>query len=841
MTYACAQRAEGAWCPYSQRGRQPPATCAPPYHPAILSLHGRAAIAGRHSSFVGRQKDLRALVELVASTGLVTVVGPPGVGKTRLAIEFAQFESGRFADGAIFLDLAHISAADSVVTEIVQQMGLSVESDVEGVDGLARAIGSRAILLILDNCEHVIEQSARVCAALLECCSGVAIIATSREPLRVDGELIWQLAPLALPDQRATLRELRTTDSVALFVHRASARRPAFALSEGNKSEVAAICEQVDGLPLAIELAAALVGSLALTEIAAGLANALELLVRGSRLVDRHRTLRAAIDWSHSLLSHQERTALLRMSVFPGDFDLSAATAVCDDTLPPQGGARSLIFGLTEKSLLQTVPHGEHLRYRLLVPLRQFCLEQMSEAGDATRVNQRHLSYYTSLAENAEPSLMSGQRDASLQAIEVERYNIRAALEWGLGSTEPTANDMAARLAAALLWYFAVTGHLADGMSWLERAERLGASLAPETRARVLCTGGELAWLLGEELGRAWLEESLCPWRSLEERRRVAYCLQALSFLVDPELGREQAQQSIAIFRSVHDAWGEALAIHTLGMVESQQGDPEEGRARLEDALRRYQELGDSYLMVQVLNLLGDLDRNEDSYELARVHYEVALATLETSDYLSNRPSVLQNLGFVSLHLGDNTNAFERFREAVEVFSEEGDLRGLAESLTGIAAVLARQKDPELAAIIVGAADKILADANTTVWRSNRDDTSAIARDLLARLGGARFAELRREGEALQLREVVRRSLAKDRRRPGASADQRGAPLSPREQEVAILVARGYRNRQIAETMVITEGTARLHVKHILRRLAFSSRAEVAAWAVAHGLLGEGR
>ncbi|MGH2632779.1 MAG: tetratricopeptide repeat protein, partial [Tepidiformaceae bacterium] len=195
-------------------------------------------------------------------------------------------------------------------------------------------------------------------------------------------------------------------------------------------------------------------------------------------------------------------------------------------------------------------------------------------------------------------------------------------------------------------------------MSWLEKAEKLTTDAQPETRAKVLYTGGELAWLLGEEArGRAWLEESVSIWRCLDDQRRVAYCLQALSFLVDPALGREQARESITIFHATSDAWGEALAVHTLGMIESQRGDPKEARSRLEDGLRRYQQLGDSYLTVQALNLLGDLDRNDDNYPLARIHYEAALAIQETSAFPSNRPSLLQNLGFVSFHLGDGSKA----------------------------------------------------------------------------------------------------------------------------------------------------------------------------------------
>ena len=421
----------------------------------------------------------------------------------------------------------------------------------------------------------------------------------------------------------------------------------------------------------------------------------------------------------------------------------------------------------------------------------------------------------------------------------MEIHNIRAALEFGLSSAEPMPNDRAARLAAALLWFWCVSDRLAEGMTWLEKAEKLKDGLPTETQAKVLDSGGELAWLLGEEArGRAWLEESTGIWRAFGDERRVAYCLQALSFLVDPELGREQAEESMAIFRSNRDEWGEALALHTLGMIESQRGCLEEGRARLEEGLRRYETLGDAYLTVQVLNLLGDLDRNEEKYEFARKRYEAALAIQGASEYRTNRGSLLQNLGFVSLHLGDIATALDRFREAVELFVEQGDSRGVAEALIGVAAVLTQEEELERAATLAGAAETILARSGATLWRSNRDDAGSMVRTLKARLGDERFAALTGEGASLGLQEAVGQAFGKERRPFRNTAERDGSPLTPREQEVAALVAKGYRNREIAEALVISEGTATLHVKHILRRLGFSSRSEIAAWAAGWALPG---
>jgi DNA-binding CsgD family transcriptional regulator len=317
----------------------------------------------------------------------------------------------------------------------------------------------------------------------------------------------------------------------------------------------------------------------------------------------------------------------------------------------------------------------------------------------------------------------------------------------------------------------------------------------------------------------------------------VAYCYQALSFLIDPEPGRQRTVESIAIFQSCGDEWGETLAVHTLGLLESQRGDPEEGRANLEEGLRRYQRLGDAFMMVQVLNLLGDLDRNEDRYELARVHYEAALAVEQASIHQPIKPSLIQNLGFVALHLNEQAEALERFRQALKVFSERGDRRGVAESLTGVAAVLAREGELEQAAITLGAARGILVEAHAMLWRSNREDVGMTEGELRERLGETRLAALMEEGEALPLREAVDQAMGKAPTFQRPRRHGPGSPLSPREREVAILVARGYRNRQIAEALVISEGTARLHVKHILQRLGFSSRAEIAAWAAAQGLL----
>jgi non-specific serine/threonine protein kinase len=789
------------------------------------------------SRFIGRERDLASLQNILSNSRLVTIVGPPGVGKTRLAVHLAGLKAPEYADGASFLDLASVNAADSLIPAIAEQLALNLDSRNPAIDSMTLALASREALLVLDNCEHIVDEAASVCESLLTRCEHLRIVATSREPLRVDGEVIWQLAPLGLPRPDSGMRELREVQSVALFVDRATARKAGFSLTDANASHVAAICNQVDGVPLAIELAAALVGSLSVEDIAKGITRSLSLLVRGHRLVGRQRTLRSAMDWSYSLLSEREQRTLRQIPVVLGDFDMAAARSICGEDGVSESEVESLILELAEKSLVMVVPRDGLTRYRLLEPIRQYGFERLTQAGEEASARDRHLAHYLALAEAAEPSLMSGHRESSLKSLGLELHNIRRALEWGLGEPEPARNDAGARLAAALLWFWSVTGDLTEGMNWLHRAARPEVQLATETRAKVLYSGGELAWLLGEEsLGRTWLEASANLWRGLADQRRVAYCLQALSFLVEPELGRELAQESIDIFQSVKDEWGTALATHTIGLLESQRGSPKDGRAHIESALRHYQTLGDTYLMVQALNLLGDLDRDEGDYEQARVDYEAALALVQASPYQSIRPSILQNLGFVAFRLDEIDPALQSFLKAIKLFVDQGDRRGVAEGLTGIAGVLTKKGDLERAATLLGASSRLLEDANATLWRSNRDDARWTEEQLRARLGESGFAMLVAEGRKLSPAGAVDTAFGAGGFLRSAP-DRRGLPLSPREQEVATLVARGYRNRQIAEALVISEATARLHVKHILRRLGFSSRAEIAAWAVSRGLL----
>lgn len=691
--------------------------------PASTGLSSRHNLPTEVASFVGRERELAAITRLLPQTRLLTLTGTGGCGKTRLALRVAADLAPGFADGVWLAQCAPLADSALVPRSVAAAVGARGTAGQPLLATLASALASRRLLLVLDNCEHLIGACARLAETLLRACPHLRILATSREPLRIAGEVTWRVPSLALPGPGPLTapESLAQVEAVALFLARGRARQPDFTLTLQNAPAVAAICCHLDGLPLGIELAAARIGALAPAQIAARLDDALRVLGGGSRTMPRQETLQATLDWSHALLSEAERVLFRRMAVFAGGFGVEAAECICGGAGIAPADVLALLMALVEKSLVEP----RDARYRLLEPVRQYARTRLTEQAEADGVQRRHAHYFLELAEAAEPALMSGARGPWIERLALEQDNLRTALAWSRRAADASDSEAGLRLAGALLWFWNLRGDVSEGLEWVEAALTEGQDAAPAVRAKALYGAAELAWLLGQNaLARARAEESAALFRTLGDKRWLAYALQSLPMAIDHPRARELAAESLRLFEEVGDAWGAALAMGALDIFALiRDGDPAgRGQARLEEALARFRYLGDDWGTAQMLNLLGDLARSQGNEAGASARYEESLALLRRQGLTGTVPSLLHNLGYLALRWGDARRALRLFRESLTLFREQGDQRGIADGLTGLAGVLGALKQPVRAARLLGAVEALRETTGATVWPANAPD-----------------------------------------------------------------------------------------------------------------------
>jgi predicted ATPase/DNA-binding XRE family transcriptional regulator len=629
-------------------GHAPATTARPPARPPRPPLPVPA------TPLIGRDRELAEVRAWLLETGvrLVTLTGAGGIGKTRLALALAAEAVAEFADGAAFVSLAALDDPALVLPSIAAALGLNEAGGQQTRETLPAHLSDRRLLLILDNCEHLLD-AAPVIAELLTACPGLVTLATSRAPLRLRGEREYPLIPLPLPSlaQLPVAAEIADNPAVQLFVSRAREVAPSFALTRANAAAIAAICRRVDGLPLALELAASRMRLLNPTEILARLDRALPLLSGGSRdLPERQRTMRDTIAWSHDLLNPEERRLLSRLAVFVGGWDLAAAEAIARDEQPdPALAALDLLdtlANLVEQSLVITeIPAqgGEDVgaagRYRLLEPVRQFAAEHLAAGGETETVAARHAAHYLALAEAAEPALRGGTQVAWLDQLEREHDNLRAALRWSLGHG---ANETAARLAGALGLFWWYRGHIDEGRRWL--AEVLAArDIPPPALAKALYAAGTLA----EDVS-------------------------------DYARSTDYLERSVAIFRELGDGTNLALALNDLSVVARDQNQYERSRRLLDEALTLRQQSGDTWGMGYSFYNLGTLLVSQGDWDGARAAYERALGLQRSLGYEHGIALSLNQLGIMALHAGDLDGAQRYAEESVVLRRKIGNIRGVA-------------------------------------------------------------------------------------------------------------------------------------------------------------------
>jgi predicted ATPase/DNA-binding CsgD family transcriptional regulator len=817
----------------------------PPFSPPSSQLNTFAAsLPVPVSLLVGREEELQILRELIErpAVRLLTLTGAAGVGKTRLAIALAAGLHGVFPDGVVLVELAPLSEPSLVAQAVASAIGVREQPAVPLLATLAEALHTDHLVLVLDSCEHLLGPCAELAERLLRACVNLRILATSLEPLRIAGESTWVVPALSVPApaRLTSAEQLADYAGVRLFVERAGAVRPGFTVTEHNAPIIAHLCWQLDGLPLALELAAAWVKTLNPEQIDARLEDRFRLLTGGSRTANRrHQTLRGAIEWSYSLLNVDEQTFFDRLSVFAGGCRLEAVEAVCAGNAMGEEDALPLLDRLVDTSLVVAEErHGER-RYRLLESLRLYGRERLVKSGEAESTYRRHAEHYLALAEAVEPALWGSDAVAWLDRLEIEHDNLRAALRWATGRGEV---EIALRLGAALSRFWQVHAHLSEGLKWLASALDWTGGASTATRARALDAAGHLARDQAD-YDRAWAfyEESLGLRRELEDSRGTALALINLGVVAQLRGDYDRAvalhEESLALFRSLGDERGVALSLLTLGSMAQWQGDLARATAHYEESLALFQALSDTRGIAGVLSSLGTLASSRGDFVTAdELYVECAVLFRELGDS-RDIAACLSNQAGIARDRGDLKRAAALARESLALFHELGDHRGIVACLELIGNASAAQGQTERAIRLLAAAETLR--ETTGIDRpaargAAQERTVAALRSALGEDAVARAWEV---GRRLPLDEIVAEALA-----PAEPAGPqippsgtRPSPLTRREREVAALIARGLTNRLIAEELFIAERTADTHVEHILAKLGLGSRTQVATWVVEQG------
>lgn len=628
------------------------------------------------TSFVGRERAKAEVLALLGRSRLLTLTGMGGTGKTRLSLEVAAESLDAYADGVWSVDLAPITDGSLVPQAIASVLGVREETGRPLTATLVDHLRGKRLLLLLDNCEHLVDACGRTADELLRSCPHVRILATSRQVLGIAGETVWVVPPLSLPDPALPLSEgFDRSEAVRLFIDRACAVLPTFCLSDDNARPIADIVRRVDGIPLAIELAAARVRSLSPEEIAVRLEQRFAILTGGSRAaLPRQRTLRALVDWSYDLLEPDERTLFDRLSVFAGGWDLEAAEVVCSEEPLAFSAILDLLSQLVDKSLVvaEAGPGGA-MGYRMLETLREYGRERLAESSNAEAVRRRHAEHFVAVAERGERELTGPRQSEWLQRLERVHDDLRAALQWAVRSGEA---ELGWRLGGGLYRFWSRHGYFTEGWARLESVLSREAAAATES-------------------GRSARAKALHGAATLAVQRG------------DLATARRLFEESLEIKRELGDPSAIAATLNNLGVVARYARDHTRARLLNEEALALYRQLGDKWAMGNVLNNLGTAARDLDDLAGARTYLEESLALRRELGDTWGIANVLENLGHIALDLGDHATARSRYTESLTIARQLGEKRAMAFLLEDFGALAAAQGDSRFGLRLVAAASAI--------------------------------------------------------------------------------------------------------------------------------------
>ncbi len=811
---------------------------------SVAGRHARHNLPAQVTALLGRDQDVARVCGLVRSDAgrVVTLTGVGGCGKTRLALGVASGLLGSFKDGVWLVGLAPLHDPLLIPQAIASVLGVREQPDRSVVDGLLAYLARREVLLVLDNCEHLVQACAVLADSLLQGCPNVRLLATSREPLHISGEIVSRVPPLAVPNVPLDAPDqLGDYPAVQLFVERATAAQADFVVNAHNASTVVAICRRVEGLPLAIELAAPWVRALAAEQILQRLEDAFGLLVGGSRSApDRQKTMRATLDWSYGLLEELDRAVLRRLAVFVGGWSIEAAEAVCSGSGVSSHEVLSSLIRLVDASLVQVEHHDRRARYRLLEPVRQYAHERLVGSRELDLMRRRHAEFFLHFAQHWERDANAGgpNRQAAHSVLEREQDNARAALSWCVDHGEA---EIGLQLGRAYWNVWVVRGLLTEGRTWLSQLAALPAARAvPGMRVVALSINASLAWRQGSYAEAQGLYAEVLPVLRAGDLWMLQCALADLGWMAfhqgDYPAARGHFDEELAVARVLRDPVSEVLALSNLGWLACYQEDYTAAGGLSQECLLRAREACDPWVLGMALNIAANAQLHLDDLASARRLIEECV---DVQRRLGDRFELAYGLmvqGQIAAAEGQHFRARTALGESLLVRHELGDRSGVAESMESLAAVNAAEQRLELAvklaATAAGMRERIGAPL-TPQGQAVLDQWLVPARDSLGvdatvrawasgwAMSGDAAVQLALAPKPVERNRTIRSSIPKEGQPTGA--------LSPREQEVAVLLARGFSNRQIAVELVITERTVATHIEHILGKLGYASRHQVAA------------
>ncbi|HEY8684178.1 MAG TPA: BTAD domain-containing putative transcriptional regulator [Chloroflexota bacterium] len=795
------------------------------------SRNRRHNIATPLSSFVGRDEVVTELLDLAGRCRLLTLTGAGGAGKTRLAGYLGYQLIPEYEDGVWMVELASLSDGLLIAQEVARALSIPERPGESPHSAIVAGVAQKRLLLLLDNCEHLIESCAAFAQLLLRSCPLLHMIVTSREPLNVPGEVTYVVPPLSLPDLRSVYEpeQMAKTEAVGLFLDRARSRQPGFALTPANAAAVARICRQVDGLPLAIELAASRVGVLSVEGIADRLVDALAFLTGGSRTVDpRQQTLRGALDWSYDLLSEPERALFWRLSVFAGGWTLESAEAIGASSDTGSESVLDLLTRLVDKSLVVAdLAVGDTVRYTLLEPVRQYARLHLARSGEVEWLERLHAEHFAALAQAAEDGFMGPEQAVWFNRLDQEHYNLRGALRHSIDRAE---DEIGLRIMGTSWRYWAGHGHTTEGRTWLAQLFTLpeSATTTPAVRAAAFHAAGALAYYQGDYTeAAAYYERELSLLRALGDLERMTILLSNLALVVKEQGDYDRAwalhEEGLTLALEIGSERGQAANLNNMGILQQDKGNYERAAELHDRALVIQRQKDDRRGIMITLNNLGAIALERGRLDRVTDYAEGALAIAHELGHIQSSIVAVMNLGLVAQEEGDFRSARERYHEGIQLAEPIGDKRRMMECLEHLAALACAERQYRRVAMLNGAVAAMRTRSGIGQSPPDRPRLESAVQGAREALGNAEFETTELKGAALTTEDALQYALTREDDETTADS----VPLTRREREIAELVTRGFTNRQIAEDLVIAERTVDTHLRNILRKLGVSSRTQI--------------